>query len=168
MWSGKVIELDEWNEFASRLNRELNAVGWDGSFLIRNFELVTSEIDDDMQPIGDMDRLDLVCRTGTDRDAASKMWNAPGHDYEHDRNPAGKCPADIIYAYVAELTEGSYCVHYAPDDEPEDWDLTEGLCEMNGVLVYDATKLNHVSKNEHWFTGDPCDALMLVFKLRDE
>jgi hypothetical protein len=25
-----------------------------------------------------------------------------------------------------------------------------------------------VSKNEHWFKGDPRDALLLVFKLRSE
>jgi hypothetical protein len=55
-----------------------------------------------------------------------------------------------------------------PEGEPEDWDLTEGLFERDGVLVYDATKLNRVSKNEHWFMGDPCGALLLVFKLREE
>lgn len=59
-------------------------------------------------------------------------------------------------------------MHYVPDGEPEDWDLTEGLLETDGILVYDADKLDRVSKNEHWFRRDPCDALLLVFKLRAE
>lgn len=107
-------------------------------------------------------------RTGTDRDANSTVWNAGGHDYEHDHAPAGKGPADIIYAYVAELTEQGYRVHYLQEGEPEDWDLTDSLFETDGVLVYDAAKLERVSKNEHGFKGDPRDALLLVFRLRDE
>lgn len=168
MWSGKVIELDDWSEFSRVLTPEVIAVGCNGLILIRNFALVTCDVDADMNPTGETDRLDLVYRTGTDRDAASEMWNVPGHDYEHDRTPAGRGPADIIYAYVAELTEDGYRVHYLPDGEPKDWDLTEELFETDGVLVYEAAKLERVSKNEHWFTGDPCDALLLVFKLRDE
>ena len=168
MWSGKVVELDDWGEFAGVLQHEVTAIGHEGLLLIRNFALVTCDVDADMKPIGETDRLDLVRRTGTDRDAASPMWNATGHDYEHDRSPTGKGPADIIYAYVAELTKNGYRVHYLPDGEPEDWDLTEGLLETDGVLAYDAGKLDRVSKNEHWFKGDPRDALLLVFKLRSE
>ena len=140
----------------------------DGLLLIRNFQLVTCDVDADMKPLGETDRLDLVRRTGTDRDATSDMWNAPGHDYEHDRAPAGKGAADIIYAYVAELTENGYQVHYLPEEVPRDWDLTEGLFETDGVLVYNAAELDRVSKNEHWFKADPREALLLVFKLRAE
>ncbi|WP_421871920.1 hypothetical protein [Nitratireductor rhodophyticola] len=168
MWSDKVVELDDWGDFAGVLQDEVTAIGHEGLLLIRNFALVTCDVDADMKPIGETNRLDLVRRTGTDRDAASPMWNATGHDYEHDRAPTGKGPAEIIYAYVAELTTNGYRVHYLPDGEPEDWDLTEGLFETDGVLVYDAGKLDRVSKNEHWFKGDPRDALLLVFKLRSE
>lgn len=168
MWSGKVVELDDWGEFARVLQHEVTEIGHEGLLLIRNFALVTCDIDADMKPIGETDRLNLVRQTGTDRDAASLMWNVTGHDYEHDRLLTGKGPADIIYAYVAALTKNGYRVHYLPDGEPEDWDLTMGLLETDGVLAYDAGKLDHVSKNEHWFKGDPRDALLLVFKLRSE
>ncbi|RJX66078.1 hypothetical protein D6858_14040 [Tsuneonella suprasediminis] len=166
--SVKVVELDDWGDFARVLHNEVTAIGHEGLLIIRNFALVTCDVDADMKPIGETNRLELVRRTGTDRDAASPMWNATGHDYEHDRAPTCKGPADIIYAYVAELTTNGYRVHYLPDGEPEDWDLTEGLLETDGVLVYDASKLDRVSKNEHWFKGDPRDALLLVFKLRSE
>lgn len=168
MWSGKVVELNNWGEFADALQGEATAIGHKGLLLIRNFELTTCDVDADMNPIGETDRLDLVRRTGTDRDAASSMWNAPGHDYEHDLSPTRKGPADIIYAYVAELTKNGYHVHYLRDGEPEDWDLTKELSETDGVLAYDAGKLDRVAKNEHWFRGDPRDALLLVFKLRSE
>lgn len=165
MWSGKVIELDNWSDFASALGSEVIATGHEGLLLIRNFALVTCSVDEEMNPVCEVDRLNIVRRTGTDRDAESLMWNAPGHDYEHARFPAGKGSADIIYAYVAELTEDGYRVCYLPEGNPEDWDLTEGLFDTAGVLVYDAAKLCRVAKNEHWFKGDPRDALLLVFKL---
>jgi hypothetical protein len=92
MWSGEVIEIDDWSEFAGALRREVIAIGHDGLLLIRNFGLVTCDVDAEMKPIGESDRLDLVRRTGTDRDATSAMWNAPGHDYEHDRAPPGRGP----------------------------------------------------------------------------
>lgn len=166
MWSGKVVELDDWSDFAGTLKKEVTEIGHEGPLLIRNFQLVTCDIGADMKPIGETDRLDLVRQTGTDRDSESWMWNARGHDYDHDSSPTGKRPADIIYAYIAELTKDGYRVRYLPDGEPEDWDLTEGLFETDGVLAYDASKLERASKNEHWFKGDPCDALLLVFKLR--
>ncbi|BBB10710.1 hypothetical protein [Sphingopyxis sp. EG6] len=168
MWPGSVIELDDWSEFASELRGALAAIGHDGLVLIRNFMLATCDVDDEMRPTGETDRLAQVLRTGTDRDGKSSMWNAPGHDFEHDLTPSGKTPADIIYAYVAELTETEYRVHYLPEGEPEEWDLTDQLTEFEGVLVYDAAKLDRVAKNEHWFRGDPRDALLAVFKLREE
>lgn len=94
MWSGKLIELEDWSEFAGALTREIIAIGHDGLLLIRNFQLVTSDVDEDLKLIGETDRLELVRSTGTDRDAASERWNAPGHDYEHDRAPAGRRPVD--------------------------------------------------------------------------
>lgn len=165
MWPGKVVELDDWREFAGALRREVTSMAHEGLLLIRNFNLVTCVVDSETKPIGETDRLDLVLRTGTDRDAASPMCNATGHDYPHDRLATGKAPDDIIYAYVVELTDRGYLVHYLPHEEPEDWDLTEALEETDGVLVCDAGKLDRVAKNEHWFKGDPRDALLLLFKL---
>lgn len=72
-----------------------------------------------------------------------------------------------VTPYIAEVSAAGYRVHYLPDDEPEDWDLTEGLWPTNGILIYDAAKLDRVAKNELWFRGDPRDALLLVFKLAD-
>jgi hypothetical protein len=120
MRSGKVVELNNWGEFAGALLGGVTAIGHKGFLLIRNFELTTCDVDADMNSTGETDRLDLVHRTGTDRDAASLMWNAPGHDYDHDLSPTRKGPADIIYAYVAELTKNGYRVHYLRDGEPED------------------------------------------------
>lgn len=167
MWSGRLIELEDWSDFAEALPRELAAIGHGGLIAIRNFELVTCDVDAEMRPAGETDRLGLVLRTGTDRDGSSSMWNADGHDYQHDLTPSGKSADEIIYAYIAEVSAAGYRVHYLPDDEPEDWDLTEGLWPTNGILIYDAAKLDRVAKNELWFRGDPRDALLLVFKLAD-
>lgn len=168
MWAGQVIELDDWSAFAAALPRELAAIGHDGLIAIRNFQLVTCDVDAEMRPVGETDRLGMVLRTGTDRDSESPMWNAEGHDYRHDLTPSGKSAGEIIYAYVAEVSAAGYRVHYLPDGEPEDWDLTEGLWPTDGVLVYDAAKLDRVAKNEHWFRDDPRDALLLVFRLAEE
>lgn len=162
-WNGRVVELDDWSEFAEQLASELAALGHNGLVAIRNFALSTAIVDEDMNHLGEVDRLALVRQTGTDRDNTSPMWNASGHDYDHDQSPSGKTPADIIYAYVAEVNDGDYLVHYK--FEPEQFNLTEGLSNFEGILIYDATKLQRVAKNEHWFLTDPCEALLLVFIL---
>jgi hypothetical protein len=53
-------------------------------------------------------------------------------------------------------------------DEPEKIDLTEGLTDQNAILIYDATKLSRASKNEHWFNGDPRDALLMIFIISED
>ncbi len=168
MWAGRIIELEDWSEFAPTLSEALSAMGHHGLVAIRNFQLVTCDVDEEMRPIGETDRLGLVLRTGTDRDETSPLWNAEGHDYQHDLTPSGKGAHEIIYAYIAEVTAAGYRVHYLPEGTPEDWDLTEGLWPTDGVLIYDAAKLDRVAKNEHWFKGDPLDALLLVFRLTEE
>lgn len=165
LWSGQLIELEDWSDFAPILNRSLSARGHIGHVAIRNFHLVICELDDEMLPIGETDRLALALRTGTDRDSASLMWNAEGHDFDHDLTPSGKRADEIVYAYVAELTATGYRVQYLQSGPSRDMDLTRGLCQHDGILVYDAAKLDRVAKNEHWFKGDPLDALLLVFKL---
>jgi hypothetical protein len=165
MWSGPIIELPDWGKFAIRLPTALTEVNHRGCIAIRNFDLTTYDLDDDMKIIGEVNRLELVQRTGTDRDKNSPMWNAPGHDFDHDTKNLAKLPSDIIYAYIAEITEDGYLVHYQPDGHPECMDLTESLSEHNGILIYDASKLERVSKNELWFCTSPIEALLMVFKL---
>lgn len=163
MWKGNVIELDDWSQFSEQLTQALASLGHYGLVAIRNFELLTADLDKDMNQFGETDRLAIVMQTGTDRDNSSPMWDAPGHDYEHDRSPTGKTPAEIIYAYVAEVNKIGYLVHY--QGEPELMDLTQGLSNIEGILVYEEKKLNRVAKNELWFLTNPCEALLLVFKL---
>lgn len=163
MWDGQTIELRDWSEFARRLAFELNSLGHIGQIAVRNFSLQTYDLDEDNGIIGPVDRLALVAETGTDRDIHSPVWNAIGHDYEHDKTPSGKSPSEILYAYVAEMKGDSYLVHY--QGEPENMDLTRSLTENDGILIYDATQLKRVAKNEHWFLTDPLDALLLVFTL---
>jgi hypothetical protein len=157
------IELEEWSEFAARLSNELVAIGHTNCVAIRNFRLASAIINENSEHLGDVDRLEIVRRTGTDRDDKSDMWNAVGHDYDHVQCPSGKMPADITYAYVAEVNNGDYLVHY--QGEPEEFDLTKGLSIYEGILVYDASKLERVSKNEHWFLTSPLEALLLVFTI---
>ena len=38
MWSGSVVKLDDWSEFAARLVTELNTLGRSGLVAVRNFE----------------------------------------------------------------------------------------------------------------------------------
>ena len=135
-----------------------------GLVLVRNFHLLTCDIDEHMRPIGETNRLSLAIRTGTDRDDNSLLWNAYGHDHDHENCPIGKFPSGIIYAYVAEVHAHGYLVHYYPN-QPESMDLTKGLSEVDGILIYDAHKLTRVSKNEHWFTSDPRDALLDRFSV---
>ncbi len=166
MWNGQPIELQDWPEFAEALPRALAAAGHVGLVAVRNFELNTVDIDEEFNPLRDVDRLAVVRETGTDRDDSSDMWNAGGHDFDHDAVPSGKLPSQILYAYVAEVGSAGYLVHY--EGEPEEFDLTKDLTDREGILIYDASQLRRVSKNEHWFLGDPREALLLVFKLVPE
>ncbi|HBX4909499.1 hypothetical protein [Klebsiella pasteurii] len=160
----KIIEIDEWDEFEKRLVLELDEIEFDGLVLARNFSLETYDVNNEnSDPV---DRFSLAKNTGTDRDNDSPFWNVPGHDYEHDINCSGKSPTDIIYAYVVKIDSDGYSVYYL-NDNAEKMDLTDGLNECDGILIYDQSKLEHVSKNEHWFSSSPLDALLMIFKLKD-
>jgi hypothetical protein len=164
----KVVELEDWDEFAGSLHKELKVIGHCRMVALRNFELSTMQIDPHtMEIIGeDVDRLELAIRTGTDRSLDSPMWNAEGHDYRHDLCPVGKSPNEIIYAYSASIEGGTYKVHLEGDELK--WDLTEGLTSGDGILVYDRAKLQQAAKNEYWFKAAPLDALLLVFTIKPE
>lgn len=163
MWAGTPIEIDDWGDFEGMLRAELANLNFSGSVLVRNFALETITLDKiTMEQLGSVDRLDLVLRTGTDRDEASDFWNATGFDHDHDLDPVGKAPQEIIYAYPVDLQHTPYKVHVG--GEWTNLDLTEHLEDVDGILIYDASKLTRASNNEHWFNGDPCDALLAIFK----
>lgn len=166
MWNGHPIELQDWSEFADELPQALASIGHTGLVAVRNFELDTADIDEDGNPLRDVDRLEVVRETGTDRDDRSLVWNAEGHDYDHDAQESGKSPSQIIYAFVADVGASGYVVHHL--HEPEEIDVTVGLCDRSGILIYNASRLMRVAKNEHWFIGDPREALLLVFTLAPE
>jgi hypothetical protein len=146
------------------LTAKANELGIGGLLAIRNFDLITYDAAVEGEMGAEVDRLEVVKRTGTDRDEGSTFWNANGHDYDHEQNPAGKTAANLIYAYLVHLTGEDYLVHY--DGEPEVMDLTESLTDANGILVFDAKKLKRVAKNELWFESDPREALLMVFVCR--
>lgn len=163
MWAGMPIEIADWGDFEAMLRVELARLNFSDCVLVRNFDLETATVDKDtMVQSGSVDRLDLVLRTGTDRDETSDFWNVPGFDHDHDLNPAGKAAQDIIYAYPVDPRHTPYRVHVGGAWEV--LDLTEQLEDVCGILIYDASKLTRTSNNEHWFNGDPRDALLAVFK----
>lgn len=108
-------------------------------------------------------RFELALRTGTDRDASSQYWNTEGHDHEHDRDPRGKRPDEIIYAFTLDLDRTSYKVLSDADVE----DVAEELGEEHAILVYKASELHRVSANESWFKTTPKDAALLIITVED-
>ncbi len=154
----KRIQLSDWDEFDDSLRTEIAALGHRGHVSVRNFDLVTS------RKMGvEQDRLQLVMDTGTDRDRTSQFWNEFGHDYDHDKNPSGKKANEIIYAYAVDPVPKPYRVHH--EDESEAWDLTEGLTEYHGIIIYDRDRMTRKAPNEYWFIGDPLDAVLLVYTI---
>ncbi|MGO7301374.1 hypothetical protein ACC718_32730 [Rhizobium ruizarguesonis] len=161
MYNGLIVYLEDWSEFEEALPQELATLGFKGDVLLRNFETLTATVDrDSFEHIGEVNRLDLVKKTGTDRDNSSPFWNAPTFDYDHDASP-GKQPSETIYAYRVDLAHQPYLVHF--HDGAREFDLTTELYDTSGILAYDASMLNQVSPNEHWFLADPRRALLLVF-----
>ena len=161
----KLVKLKDWNEFGKGLNEQLRLLGFNRRVLVRNFSLETAIINDRSEFLGSTDRLELALQTGTDRDEFSFMWNEAEHDYNHDRNPIGKNPSDIIYAFSVQPGKGSYDVYRT--ENPEKLDLTTSLSSLDGILIYDPAFLQRVSKNEYWFLDDPKKALLLIFLLED-
>lgn len=168
MWNGKVIELNDWCEFPNILRQKLSELGFCGLVAVRNFEITTFTLDDEFNPVEEVDRLDLVLRTGTDRDASSPFSNALGHDYDHALYPSGKRADEIIYAYLVEVTNNDYLVHFNVGQTPIKMDLLKSLDEQNGILIFRGDMLERVAKNEYWFNGSPVDALLLVFKIKGQ
>lgn len=162
MWTGQQIEINDWADFEQMLRDELARLQFSGMVLVRNFDLETATLDEaTMVQTGTVDRLDLVLKTGTDRDDTSPFWNAPGFDHDHDLIPSGKTPKDIIYAYPIDLQSSPYLAQISGKWEKRD--LTVSLEDQRGIAIYDASKLKRVSNNEHWFIDDPREALLAVF-----
>jgi hypothetical protein len=163
MWQGQPIQLNDWAQFAGSLRTEILRIRHESHVLVRNFDLLTYELGENNEIIGEANRLDLVLKTGTDRDSKSPFWNDPKHDFQHDSTPSGKQPEEIIYAHLVDTSPDPYVVYIC--DTPEALDLTLGLSDQNGILIYDSAHLRRVSKNEHWFKCDPRHALLAVFHL---
>jgi hypothetical protein len=165
----KEIKLKSWSDFESALRAKTKR----SPLLVRNFMRVTFDnvcTDDAVE----VDNLEVVRRTGTDRRETSSMWNAPGLDFDHDLVPSGKKPNEIIYAFLIDLKPKPYLVS-APDDDQGNFsfqalDLTEGLTEHNAIVVYDYTldKFERVATNEYWFRCNPLEAARFLFTLDDE
>ncbi|MGO6822238.1 hypothetical protein ACC779_07770 [Rhizobium ruizarguesonis] len=98
---------------------------------MRDFELVTAVDKTTLDYLRDVDRLDLVKRTGTDRDESSLMWNAPGFDFDRDADDSGRTPSDIIYAFKVDLRPTPYLVHF--NEGPAAFDLTTSLSATDGM-----------------------------------
>lgn len=160
-WMGPIIELERWDQFAQALKDKVEQLNSTREFAVRNFDLITFKLGPNYEMGYEINRLEIVRRTGTDRDSESLFWNAEGHDHDHETCPMGKDAAEIIYAYVVEITDNGYLVRY--NNSLIEMDITYSLTAANGILVYDASKLKRVSKNEFWFLTNPKDALVTVF-----
>lgn len=151
----KHIKIEDWSEFEGRLRQELDIIRHDGDVTARSFQLVSFD-----KHGNEVDRLEIVRSTGTDRDSSSPLWNEPGFDYEHDLAPIGKEPDEVIYAFTLDMSRTPYLVRHS--QTPEALDITESLSEHDGIIVYDSRQLKRVSKNEYWFCSSPMEAALMV------
>ncbi len=156
----KHITLSDWDDFASRLPKELARIGHGAPVIARNFALVSFRGKN--QEI-EHDSLSYVLQNGTDRDDTSDFWNVADFDVEHDKSPSGKSPSEIIYAYTLDASTAPYTVDH--DMPGQSIDITENLSEHEGLIIYDPAKLIRASKNEYWFEGAPLNAALLLFTL---
>lgn len=157
----KKIVISAWSEFESKLRHELQLLGSYQRVVVRNFSGVTYD-----EQGNETDRLKIVLTTGTDRDSKSSYWNATGFDYQHAEEKPKKLPQELIYAFTVDLTQTPYLVHHG--DIPEEIDVTKNLESFEGIIVYDAAKLDRVAKNEYWFRGPPLEAVLLVFTIEEQ
>ncbi|WP_336769343.1 hypothetical protein [Pantoea endophytica] len=87
-----IINLEEWEDISSVLIKELKKIYHSGLVLFRNFSIESYSCDenDSQEPTN---RLQLAQVTGTDRDLKSLLWNALGHDFDHNKHSSGKLPS---------------------------------------------------------------------------
>jgi hypothetical protein len=156
----KQVKLNDWGDFERTLQTELAALRHTGLVVVRNFALITMTED-----YVETDRLNLVLNTGTDRDQSSDFWNVDQFDHDHDRDPRGKRPQDIIYAFTIDPATTPFLVHHS--SQAEALDITQSLSEHDGIVVYDPRGLQRVTKNEYWFNCNPIEVALLVFTLSD-
>lgn len=156
----KQVQLENWNDFEASLRVEVAQLGHGDLVVARNFMKVTFSPEDEQQ-----DRLQVAIDTGTDRDTESNVWNAEGFDHEHDIDPAGKAPNEITYAFTLDLSKTPYLVVDAA--VPKVFDITAELSEHDALIVYDASLLDRKSVNEYWFKGNPRDAALLLYTVKE-
>ncbi len=102
----RCVEIDDWSDLPQTVIDTLADIGHECSVVIvRNFERISfDELRDEV------DRLAIAMETGTDRDSESPLWNARGHDHEHDVDPRGKEPDEVIYAFTVDFSTEPYTV----------------------------------------------------------
>lgn len=152
----KLVHLKSWDDFDASLRTEVPQLGCGDRVVARNFMKVTFSPDG-----AEQDRLQTAIDIGVDRDGQSSFWNAEGFDHDHDLNPVGKSPSEIIYAFTIDLSQMPYLVHHG--GEPEAFDIAAELTEHDALIVYDANMLDRKSMNEYWFKGDPREAALLLY-----
>ena len=158
------IELNDWSEFESAVRRKLGA----REFVLRNFDLVTFDGAVTGDPV-EVDSLEVVRATGTDRRENARMWNEPGFDHEHDRAPSGKQPQEITYGSWMDFRSSPYKASRAQGDNAvvmEAYDITDGLTEHEALILYDPSHLQRVSANEYWFRSTAFDAALLIVRIK--
>lgn len=156
----KHVVISDWSEFEARLRAELKELGHHWFVTVRNFERVGFEGN------REVDRFKRALKTGTDRNKKSRLWNADGHDFEHDRHPSGKRADEVIYAFSLDLDQTPYKVLL--ESGITDVAGPETVDEGDAIIVYDYSKLNRKSENEYWFKGLPKDAALLIFTIKED
>jgi len=159
------IALEDWSQFEDTIRRMLGH----RELVIRNFHRITFDHIGTKKQV-EVDLLEVVRRTGTDRRSTAWMWNAPGFDHEHDQHCTGKKPNKIVYASWADFRLRPYKASRAQGNHQstlEAYDLTEELTEFDAVIVYDPSRLKRVSPNEYWFVSGALDAALLLLTVKE-
>ena len=102
------IKINSWDEFDNCL--KTNFTGKE--FVLRNFQrVVFDNIGEEEEE--EINNLQLVMDTGTDRRNNSPLWNVKGFDYDHDTMHSGIEADQIIYARkfrIIKVLSKYYCV----------------------------------------------------------
>lgn len=159
------FKLDEWSQFEATVRRELG----DRELVVRNFDLATFDGIETKNPV-EVDSLEVVRRTGTDRRPNADVWNATGFDHDHDLQPTGKMPNEVTYAFWVDFRCTPYKASEAQGDGTalmKTYDITRELDETHGIVIYDPAHLSRKSANEYWFLTTALDAVLLVLTIRE-
>lgn len=158
----KVITIPDWTDFEDVVRQETKLQ----LLVARNFMKTTFE--DLMGSCKEINSLQITIQKGTDRTSTSEFWNADNFDHDHENNPMGKSPEDIIYGSLIDMTFNPYHAS-VPDGNGghslSEIDITTGLTDQDAITIYDFTKLKRVSPNEYWFQKDALEAALFIITI---